>query len=140
MGRWITFAIACNSISCLEQIRSLSAFIAEVSQPEEDVFSILVLIHMPDGCKNVTYQLKKGEDGKYRFLFDETVVTVESMKVQDEYVMSTINVNNEFKTTTLHGRKVTQDPEMLQKFKDECKKLGYKEDEIVVLNPTVKCQ
>ncbi|XP_015687112.1 uncharacterized protein LOC107302513, partial [Protobothrops mucrosquamatus] len=136
MGPWISFAVACNSSFCLDQIRNMSAFIAEVSQPEEGVFSIRIFIHMPDGCKDVTYQYKKGEDGKYRSFYDDSVVTVESVKAKNEYVMSIINVNNEFRTATLHGRKVTQDPEILQNFNDECKKLGYKEDEIVVLNPT----
>ncbi|KAK9392237.1 hypothetical protein NXF25_017081 [Crotalus adamanteus] len=32
------------------------------------------------------------------------MVTVKSVKVLNKYVMSTINVNNEFNTTTLHGR------------------------------------
>nr|AFH66955.1 lipocalin [Dispholidus typus] len=140
LGRWMTTAVACNSRDTLEQIRGMPAFIADLSRPQEDVFSILAYIPMPDGCKNVTYQFRKGEDGKYHGASDDTKVTVESVKAYGEFIMTVINVEDHFRTSSLHGRKVTQDPEILQKFKEECKKLGYSEDEIVILNPTVKCQ
>ncbi|KAG8141914.1 hypothetical protein E2320_006578 [Naja naja] len=98
LGRWVSFAIACNSPEAVEQIKHMPAFVADVSKPKEDVFSISALIPMPDGCKKVTHQFRKGEDGKYQ---------------------------------SFSGRTVTQNTEILQKFKEECRNLGYKEEEIV---------
>ncbi|XP_070614270.1 extracellular fatty acid-binding protein-like [Erythrolamprus reginae] len=135
-GRWMTFAVATNSTDALEHLKYLPAFAADISTPEENVISISALIHMPDGCKNVTYQFKRGEDGKYRGVLDDTTVTVESMKSQGEFVMSTISVGNEFRSSALHSRTVNQNPEIIQKFKEECKRLGFTEQQIVVLDPT----
>ncbi|XP_070811886.1 extracellular fatty acid-binding protein-like [Pituophis catenifer annectens] len=140
LGRWTSVAVACDSPDALEQIRDMPAFVADLSRPREDVFSILAFLPMPDGCKKVTYQFGKGEDGKYHGHCDDTTVTVESLKALGEFVMSIIKVDNDFRTATLHSRTVTQDPEIIQKFKEECKRHGYSEDQIVVLNPTVKCQ
>ncbi|XP_026580543.1 extracellular fatty acid-binding protein-like [Pseudonaja textilis] len=139
MGRWVSSVIACDSPEHLGQISEMTAFVADLSSPQEDVFIISALIPMPEGCKNITHQLRKGEDGKYHTSADRTDVTVESVKVWGEFVMSTIKFKD-LKATTLHGRTVALDPEMLEKFKEECIKLGYKDDEIVVLKPTVRCE
>ncbi|KAG8141915.1 hypothetical protein E2320_006577 [Naja naja] len=180
LGRWVSFAIACNSPEAVEQIKHMPAFVADVSKPKEDVFSISALIPMPDGCKKVTHQFRKGEDGKYQsfsvwrefimstininnesrvttlhgsgslgelycacnspesleqikhmpaFVADlskpkEDVFSISALipmrMVWGEFIMSTINVNNESTVTTLHGRTVTQNTEILQKFKEEC--------------------
>ncbi|ETE57263.1 hypothetical protein L345_17025, partial [Ophiophagus hannah] len=103
LGRWVSFAVACNSSDSLEQIKHMPAFVADLSKPKEDVLSILAIIPMPDGCKKVTYQFRKGEDGKYHSPSGDTKVTVESVKIWGEFVMSIININDEFRTTTLHG-------------------------------------
>ncbi|KAM3825488.1 uncharacterized protein M6D78_015820 [Vipera latastei] len=140
MVRWVIHIIACDSPSHLEQLRDMPAFVVELTQPEEDVFSISALIPMPDGCKNVTHQIKRGEDGKYHGFFDGTTVTVLSAKVQGDYVITVISVNKEFRITTLQSRKEKLDPKIVPKFEDECKKLGYTAEEILLLNQTVKCQ
>ncbi|XP_034292121.1 prostaglandin-H2 D-isomerase-like [Pantherophis guttatus] len=139
LGSWVNVAAACDSPDALEQIRHMSAFVAVLSKPREDVFSILAFVPMPDGCKKVTYQFRKGEDGKYHSHCDDTTVTVESLKALGESIMSIIKYDD-FRTAILHSRTVTQDPEIIEKFKEECKRLGYSKDQIVVLNPTVKCQ
>ncbi|XP_032088278.1 minor allergen Can f 2-like [Thamnophis elegans] len=143
-GRWMTIAVATNSEDHLEQIRNMPAFAADVSTPQEDVFSITVYLPMLDGCKNVTYQARRNkENGKYIFVSGDTTVTVESVKVKGNFVITTISVvdaDNKFKTTMLHSREVTQDPEIKQKFEGECKSLGYRKDQIVFLKPYVKCE
>ncbi|NRM55287.1 hypothetical protein F3A58_23825, partial [Salmonella enterica subsp. enterica serovar Typhi] len=110
LGRWICVAVACDSPDTLEQMRDMPAFAADLSRPEEDMFSILAFVPMPDGCKNVTYQFRKGGDGKYYGRCDDTTVTVESVKALGEFVMTIIKVGDDFTTSTLHSRRVTQDP------------------------------
>nr|AFH66956.1 lipocalin [Trimorphodon biscutatus] len=139
LGRWVIFAVASNSSDTMKVIRKMPAFIAELSRPQEDVLNVVVFLPVPEGCKNVTGQIRKGEDGKYHSLSDNTTVTVKSVKSLNNFIMTTLESDN-FRSTTLHSKKLTQDPEIIQKFKEECKKLGYSEDQIAVLNPTVKCQ
>nr|ASH96759.1 lipocalin precursor [Thamnophis sirtalis] len=143
-GTWVTLAAATTSEDHLEQIRNMPAFATDVSTPREDVFSITVYLPMPDGCKNVTYQLRRNkENGKYIFKSGDTTVMVESVKVKGNFVITTISVvdaDNKSKATMLHSKEVTQDPEIKQKFEDECKRLGYRKDQIVFLRPYVECK
>ncbi|XP_026550377.1 extracellular fatty acid-binding protein-like, partial [Notechis scutatus] len=44
MGRWVSSVIACNSPDYLGQISEMTAFVADLSSPQEDVFSISALI------------------------------------------------------------------------------------------------
>nr|AFH66953.1 lipocalin [Rhabdophis tigrinus] len=143
LGVWVSHAVACSSENHMEQLRGMSMFVTDLSEPRKDVFRISVLVPMPDGCRNVTHEFRKEENGIYCFNSGDTKVTVESVKVEESFVISTLSVKdsaNEFITTILHSRQETQDPEMIQKFKDECKKKSYPDDQVVVLSPPVKCR
>ncbi|XP_070790333.1 extracellular fatty acid-binding protein-like [Pituophis catenifer annectens] len=139
LGRWVILAVAGNSLDNVEQIRNMSALVVDLSRPQEDMFSVSVFLPTPDGCKNVTCQLRKEENGKYHSLSDNTTVTVKSVKILDGFIMTTLE-NDNTTASTLLSRTPTPNPEIIQKFKEECKKLGYSEAQIAVLKPTVKCQ
>ncbi|NRL05372.1 lipocalin/fatty-acid binding family protein [Salmonella enterica subsp. enterica serovar Typhi] len=141
MGRWVIFAIACNSTDNVDRIRNMSAFIVDLQRPQKNVFSVTVFFSMPDGCKNITCELRKGEDGKYHSSSGNTTVTVtmKSVKILDDFIMTTTETSKA-RASALLSRKLTRDPEIIEKFKEECKKFGYSEAQIAVLNPDVKCQ